>query len=108
MAYYKETVTLAAGQLVTESASVAPGAGLVRVSTPAMTGTPTFTIQGSVDDGITNLDNYVGNTVPSYNLASTPRTIALDPNGTKGLDTLRLKVSASEATVKTFELVFST
>jgi hypothetical protein len=108
MAYYKETVTLAAGQLVTDSVSVAPGAGLVRVTAPAMTGTPTFTIQGSVDDGITNLDNYVKNVNTSYNLASTARTIALDPNDTKGLDTLRLKVSASEATVKTFELVFST
>jgi|SanBayMetagenome_1026888.scaffolds.fasta_scaffold45609_3 hypothetical protein len=107
MSIYKETVTLPAGQLVTDSRSVAPGYGLVRVSAPGMTGTPTFSIQGSVDEGVTNLDNYVKDTLVTYNLAATARTISLDPENTKGLDTLRLKVSAVEASVKTFELVFS-
>lgn len=108
MAIYKETVTLPAGQLVTEAVSVAPGSGLVRVTAPAMTGTPTFLLQGSTDQGITYLDNYVGNSVPSYNLAASARTIKLTPDDSRGLDTVRIKVSASEATVKTFELVFTT
>ncbi len=108
MTYYKETITLQAGQTVSEAAPVAPGYGLIRVTAPGMTGTPTFGIQGSVNEGVSFLENYVGNSSPSYNLASTSRTIKLDPNETKGFDSLRLKVSASEATVKTFELVFST
>jgi hypothetical protein len=107
MTIYKETISLTAGQTVSEAAPVAPGFGLIRVTAPGMTGTPTFSIQGSVDDGISYLENYVGNSAPSYNLASTARTIKLDPNETKGFDALRLKLSASEATGKTFELVFS-
>jgi hypothetical protein len=107
MSIYKETVTVSAGVTTSSPTNVAAGFGLVRVTSPGMTGTPTFSIQGSVDDGVTHLDNYVKDTLVTYNLAATARTISLDPQNTKGLDTLRLKLSAAEATTKTFELVFS-
>jgi hypothetical protein len=107
MSIYKETVTVSAGVTTSSPTDVAPGFGLVRVTAPGMTGTPTFSIQGSVDEGVTTLDNYVKDTLVTYNLAATARTISMNPTDTKGLDTLRLKISAPEATVKTFELVFS-
>lgn len=105
----KQTLKTIALSITSEPISIPAGWGLVRVKAPAMSVATSFTIEGSVDEGV-NFDTlYVAGTgaTVSATVGGTARSFQFDPNFTRGLDQLRIKTNGSEVTDKNFEVVLS-
>jgi hypothetical protein len=103
------TVTIPAGGTVSETRIVPDGMSVVRVRAPVMSVATSFTIEGSVDDGVTYDVLYVAGTgaTVSASVGGTPRSFQYDPNFTRGLSRIRIKTNGSEVTDKDFEIILS-
>lgn len=103
------TLTIPAGGTTSETMIVPDGMGVVRVRAPVMSVATSFTIEGSVDDGVTYDVLYVAGTgvTVSASVGGTPRSFQYDPNFTRGLNRIRIKTNGSEVTDKNFEVILS-
>ena len=105
----KQTLKTIALSTTSEPIEIPAGWGLVRVKAPVMNVATSFTIEGSVDEGVTFDVLYVAGTGASVSasVGGTARSFQYDPAFTRGLDRLRIKTNGSEVTDKNFEVVLS-